>query len=153
MVEGVHATVSGILGQYGLSGNVLEDALGLPNAVASALDEGGAAAAAAGASAEEQAKAALASNTSKAALGIVFGALEASEEKKADAVSAATAALDAGQTTVQNLMAGLGASANMRLPASSHFALRSVINGSAPLNMSDRGGVAPAACYQVTLNP
>ncbi len=50
-------------------------------------------------------------------------------------------------------MAGLGASANMRLPASSHFALRSVINGSAPLNMSDRGGVASAACYQVTLNP
>ena len=46
-------------------------------------------------------------------------------------------------------MAGLGASANMRLPASSHFALRSVINGSAPLNMSDRGGVASAACYQV----
>ena len=78
MVEGVHATVSGILGQYGLSGNVLEDALGLPNAVASALDEGGAAAAAAGASAEEQAKADLASNTSKAALGIVFGALAAS---------------------------------------------------------------------------
>ena len=31
MVEGVHATVTGILGQYGLSGNVLEDALGLPN--------------------------------------------------------------------------------------------------------------------------
>jgi len=40
MLEGVQATVTGILGQYGLSGNVLEDALGLPKAVASAVEEG-----------------------------------------------------------------------------------------------------------------
>ena len=31
MIAGVHSTVTGILGQYCLSGNVLEDALGLPN--------------------------------------------------------------------------------------------------------------------------
>ena len=149
MLEGVQATVTGILGQYGLSGNVLEDALGLPKAVASAVEEGSAMALHAGASAEEQAKAALSSNTTKAALGIVFGALEASEELKSDPMSAATAALDKGQTTIQNLMAGLGASASMRLPASSHFSLDSVINGSSPLNMSDHSGVASAACYQV----
>ena len=137
-------------------------------------------------------------NTTKAALGIVFGAIEQvprtttataspglhhqhrchpprllcfvpppprppppspprpplasscqASDEAADPFMVAASAIDKGQAVVENLMMGLGATANMRLPAGTNFSLQSQLEGSAAVNMSDKANVAAASCYQV----
>ena len=119
-----------LVNSLGLSGNVLEQALGLPEAIA-----------AGGPGVPPL------NDSDVKALGLVFGAVAGGSDSGADPVSRATQQMSAGQEQINQLMAGVGAGASMKLPPTSKFALHSAISrvaGKGPQVAATRalGGVA-----------